>query len=330
MGDRALSTSENLISYLKNNRGRWVSGEGLSRELSVTRAAVSKHIGRLRREGYEIESSPRKGYRFQQASPRLLPREIQEGLKTRVFGRGDIHYFEETDSTNSRALALAASGAPEGTLVVAESQTRGRGRMGRDWHSPGNAGIYLSLILRPPIPPMEAPKMTLLAGVAGAEALREFARVDAHIKWPNDLLIGSRKVAGILTEIASDMDRVNHVVTGMGLNVSTREFPPGIRDIATSLFLETGRDLERAALARAFLERYEQAYDLFLKGGAPLILERWKAMSRTLGSSFLVEIAGERVRVLARDMEPDGSLLVETGDGQRHQVFSGDLEAVKK
>jgi BirA family biotin operon repressor/biotin-[acetyl-CoA-carboxylase] ligase len=294
----------------------------------VSRAAVWKHIRKLRQDGYEIESSPRKGYCYSRPSPLLLPREIKEGLRTRTLGRGEIVYSEKVDSTNTRALELAASGSPEGTLVVAEAQTSGRGRKGRQWHSPGQGGIYLSVILRPPISPLEAPKMTLLAGIAAAEAVLGLAPLDVHIKWPNDLLIGHRKVAGILTEIASDMDRVSHVVTGIGFNVGTKGFPPELENIATSLFLEAGREFSRAALCCSFLEHYEDYYTRFVKGENRLILERWKELSRTIGGRFNFEISGRRQEGIVLDMEPDGNLLVETTDGARHRIFSGDLEVL--
>lgn len=323
-----MSTAEKLLEFLKANRDQWVSGEDLSSELSVSRAAIWKHIRNLRNQGYGIDSSPRKGYRYAKASPLLLPREIREGLETRILGRGEIFYSEEIDSTNSRALELAASGSPEGTLVVAEAQTAGRGRMGREWHSPGEGGIYLSVILRPRISPLEAPKMTLLAGIAAAEAVLDLGAMNVHIKWPNDLLIGERKVAGILTEIASDMDQVSHVVTGIGINVGTRQFPEELKGIATSLKIETGKDFSRAGLICSFLGRYEGYYTRFMNGENRAILERWKDLSSTLGASFNVDIAGTRIKGVAKDIEADGSLIVETLDGIRHRVFSGDLEEI--
>lgn len=323
-----MSTSQTLLQFLRLHADDWISGEHLSRELGVTRSAVWKHVRRLRRDGYEIVSAPRKGYRLIQTSPLLLPEEIQNGLQTRSFGQGSIVYLETTDSTNTRARELAGQGRPEGTLVVAEEQTAGRGRKGRTWHSPERGGIYLSLVLRPKISPLEAPKITLLAGIAAAEAILSLADIDVHIKWPNDILIGARKVAGVLTEIASDLDEVSHVVTGLGMNANVRAFPPELREIATSLALETGRPVDRAALVRTFLERYEHFYTVFLQGRTDLVLDRWKALSRTLGSRIAVEIAGRRITGVARDIEPDGSLMLETPDGETHRVFSGDLETV--
>ena len=323
-----MSTAQSLLHLLRTHAHDWISGERLSRELGVTRSAVWKHVRKLRRDGYEIASAPRKGYRMTRISPLLLPEEIQNGLRTRSFGQGKIVYLETTDSTNTRARELANQGSPEGTLVVAEQQTAGRGRKGRVWHSPKRDGIYISLILRPKISPLEAPKITLLAGIAAAEAILSLADLDVHIKWPNDILIGKRKVAGVLTEIASDLDEVSHVVTGLGMNGNVREFPPELRDVGTSLYLETGRPVDRASLVRSFLERYEHFYAIFLQGRTQDILERWKTLSRTLGSRIAVEISGRRITGVARDIEPDGSLILETPDGKSHRVFSGDLETV--
>ena len=324
-----MSTAERILQQLRAEPGTWTSGERLSRELGVSRSAVWKHVRALRRDGYGIDSSPRKGYRLTGTPPWLLPAEIREGLRTRVFGRGEIAYHRETDSTNTRAKALAASGAPEGTVVIAETQTGGRGRKGRTWFSPAGEGVYLSLILRPPISPVEAPKITLIAGIAVAESLlARLADLDVHIKWPNDVLVGRKKVAGILTEISSDMDRVGFVVSGVGLNANGRRFPEEIEPVATSLALETGGPApDRAALVRGFLERYEHWYDLFLREGAPPVLDRWKALSRTLGSRVAVDGPGGRVTGVAREIDRDGGLLVEDEQGKVHAVFSGDVEA---
>jgi BirA family biotin operon repressor/biotin-[acetyl-CoA-carboxylase] ligase len=322
-----MTTAERILQRLRAQPEAWTSGERLSLELGVSRSAVWKHVRALRLEGYTIASSPRKGYRLTGTPPRLLPAEIREGLGTRRFGRSEIVYHRETDSTNSRAKALAADGAPEGTVVLAEAQTGGRGRKGRAWFSPPGEGIYLSLILRPPISPVEAPRVTLIAGIAAAETLMErFPDLGVHIKWPNDVLVGRNKVAGILTEISSDMDRVSYVVSGMGLNVNGRGFPAEIASIATSLALETGESPDRADLVRGYLERHERWYDAFLAEGARTILDRWKALSRTPGSRVAVEGPGGRIEGLALDIDRDGGLLVEDARGAVHTVFSGDVE----
>jgi BirA family transcriptional regulator, biotin operon repressor / biotin---[acetyl-CoA-carboxylase] ligase len=321
-----MSTAERILERLRSSPRSWTSGQCLSRELSLSRSAVWKHIRSLRREGYEIDSAPRKGYRLAASSSRLLPWEIRAGLMTEVLGRREIVFFTETDSTNTRAKALAASGAPEGTLVIAECQTGGRGRKGRTWFSPRGEGIYLSVILRPCISPVQAPSMTLIAGIAAAEMLaEEFPGLDVHIKWPNDILAGRRKVAGILTEISADMDEVAFVVSGVGLNVNARVFPSDIRDIATSIALETGASADRAHLVRRFLESYERWYRVFLAQGTGPVLDRWKSLSRTLGNRVVVDGPGGRIEGIARDVDRQGGLMVEDDEGLLHPVFSGDV-----
>ena len=213
-------TKDQLLVYLKEKRRTWISGELLSDELSVSRSAVWKHIRKLREEGYVIESSPKKGYLLRRDSDLLLPNEIRHGLNTKVFGKKDIEYFKEIDSTNTKAKDLAQGGAPEGTVVIAEKQTKGRGRRGRTWLSPEGDGIYATLILRPAMSPGEAPRITLMTAVAVAEALLSLIQIDIRIKWPNDILVNGRKLAGILTEITADMDAVNYIVVGLGLNVN--------------------------------------------------------------------------------------------------------------
>ena len=213
-----MTTKDQLLLYLKEKRENWVSGELLSDELGVSRAAVWKHVRKLREEGYVIKSSPRKGYCFSKTSDLLLPNEIRDGLDTRTFGKRNIDYFMEIDSTNMRAKDLAAEGAPEGTVVIAEKQTKGRGRKGRSWHSPLGHGIYTSLILKPAMSPSGAPRITLMTAVAIAEALLSLVHLEVRIKWPNDIIVNGKKLAGILTEISTEMDAVNYIVVGVGIN----------------------------------------------------------------------------------------------------------------
>jgi len=321
-----MPTSHRILRLLRADPDVWISGEELSRQLGVSRSAVWKHIRTLRQEGYDIGASPRKGYRLTQVSPWLLPAEIQEGLRTQRFGKEEVVYFRETDSTNTRAKDLAAGGAPEGTLVIAEAQTGGRGRKGRSWFSPPGEGIYLSMVLRPRISPIEAPKITLIAGIAAAETLLEaFPGLDVHIKWPNDILVGAKKVAGTLTEIASDMDQVAYVVSGMGINVNGRRFPAELKEIASSICVETGCPADRAVLVRSLLERYEKEYMSFLQKGPAPMLDRWKALSRTLGKRIQVDTPQGRRTGTARDLDRDGGLLLEDDQGRMFTIISGDV-----
>ena len=215
----------------------------------------------------------------------LLPVEIRDGLKTSIFGRERIDYCSVIDSTNVRARMLADEGAPEGTIVVAEAQLKGKGRRGRSWFSPAGQGIYVSVILRPRVPPAEATLLVLMAAVAAAEALLSHADLPVSVKWPNDILVGGKKIAGILTEMRLDGDRIDHVVIGMGVNVNTpaESLPPEIGAIATSLSAKTGRTFSRAGLLRTYLEKLEGWYTLFRERRFEPIRGRWLEIARIIG-----------------------------------------------
>jgi BirA family biotin operon repressor/biotin-[acetyl-CoA-carboxylase] ligase len=320
-------TKDQLLVYLKEKRKTWISGELLSDELSVSRSAVWKHIRKLREEGYVIESSPKKGYLLRRDSDLLLPNEIRQGLNTEVFGKKGIEYFKEIDSTNTKAKDLAQRGAPEGTVVIAEKQTNGRGRRGRTWLSPEGDGIYATLILRPAMSPGGAPKITLMTAVAIAEALLSLVPIDIRIKWPNDILVNGRKLAGILTEITADMDAVNYIVVGLGLNVNTRSesFSEEIGKIATSIYIETGKHLSRAGLIRAYLEQFEKYYKMFTQNEFAAIMGRWKQLSGFIGQKVMVDVIGRNYIGEVSDIDDDGVLILKDDQGRSRRIFSGDV-----
>jgi BirA family biotin operon repressor/biotin-[acetyl-CoA-carboxylase] ligase len=322
-----MSTKQRLLIYLKEGKGTWVSGESLAREMTISRTAIWKHVRALREEGYVIESSQKKGYLLRQSSDLLLENEIREGLNTSLFGKKGIHYFNITDSTNNRAKLFASEGAPEGTLVVAEEQTRGRGRRGRQWFSPPGEGIYTSIILRPSISPNEAPKLTLMASVAVTESLLAMTSLAITIKWPNDILINGMKIAGILTEISTEMDRIDYVVIGVGINVNTpREtLPPDIEDTATSVFMETGKPFPRIELLRAYLEWLEIYYEIFRTKGFEPVMKRWKGLAGIIGRHISVDLI-DRVRTgEVLDVDKDGFLILRGQDGTIERIISGDV-----
>jgi BirA family transcriptional regulator, biotin operon repressor / biotin---[acetyl-CoA-carboxylase] ligase len=325
------TTRQHLLSRLKEMRGRWVSGGELSRELDISRTAIWKHVCSLRNEGYVIESAPRKGYLLKATIDRLLPAEIGAALRSNRLG-SRIVFEKEVDSTNRLARDLAISGAVEGTLVVAESQSGGRGRKGRNWYSPPGEGIYVSLVLRPRFQPAEAPKMTLLAGVALAETLIPIVPSRVTIKWPNDVLAGEKKVAGILIEVSTEIDSIDYMVVGVGLNVNTPTgcFPAELRERATSLATEIGHTVDRTEILRVFLERLERYYDLIGREGFAPVIKRWRELS---------DMAGRRVRVHSFDrslegtiagIDDEGVLLVKASEGTLHRVIAGDIEYVDR
>ncbi len=322
-----MSSKDQLLVYLKEEKGKWVSGESLSRKMAVTRSAVWKHIHRLKEEGYVIESSRKKGYFFRQSSDLLLAHEIREGLETRVFGRQDIVYFQETDSTNLRAKSLADRGAPEGTVVIAESQTEGRGRRGRTWFSPAGEGIYVSVILRPALSPNEASRLTLLAAVAAAETLLHLTSLNVRIKWPNDIMVRGKKLAGILTQVSTEMDAVDYIVVGLGINVNTplKDFPDDLRSSATSIQAEMNGPFPRISLLRLYLERFEDRYEMFKQSGFQPILERWKELSDIIGKKIRVDLLNHHCMGEVLDIDQDGILILRDQDGTLQRILSGNV-----
>lgn len=312
---RGTGMKAKILTALKKAKDQYVSGEELSKTLQVSRTAVWKAVNTLRRQGYEIESSPRLGYRLHEVADVLTPLEISDGLNTKKLGK-QIHYFEEVDSTNRVAQELAAEGAREGTIVLALQQTQGKGRLGKAWSSPPG-GVWLSLILRPQLVPMQVPLITLLAAVAAVEATIDISGLLPQIKWPNDLLVGEKKLAGILTEVAAEADGIRHAVVGIGINinVSPKTLPPELQQAATSLWAETGQAINRSVWVRTFLEKFESYYLEASKHGFAKILQSWRQYAHTLGKEVTVHYAGKTISGRALDIDDHGALLVESEGG---------------
>lgn len=246
---------------------------------------------------------------------------------TEWLGRS-VHYFQTIDSTNTKACELALQGAGEGTVIIAEAQEKGRGRLGRSWFSPPFLNLYLSVILRPKIPAHQATLLTLMAAVATADAVEEISGLIPMIKWPNDIFLGGRKVAGLLNELHSGMDQVHFVILGIGvnLNMDAKLFPKEIREIATSLKEETGRAVSRKAFLQALLERLEAWYKIFSEEGPSPILKAWRDRAQIYGKRVRVTSSGETVTGTAADIDSDGNLILMTEDGQRKRIVAGDVE----
>jgi BirA family biotin operon repressor/biotin-[acetyl-CoA-carboxylase] ligase len=261
----------------------------------------------------------------------LLPAEIRNGLKTSAFGQERIDYFPVIDSTNVHARMIAHEGAPEGTIVVADTQLRGKGRKGRTWFSPAGQGIYVSVILRPRVPPSEAPPLVLMAAVAAAETLLAHAAVPVTVKWPNDILVGGKKIAGILTEMRLDGDRIDHVVIGMGVNVNTpvESLPPEIAATATSLCAITGRTFSRVALLRTYLEKLEGWYALFRERSFEPIRERWLDLARIIGKQVKIAGVGRDYEGEVVDIDPNGFLILKSPDGAIQRILAGDVSLIE-
>jgi BirA family biotin operon repressor/biotin-[acetyl-CoA-carboxylase] ligase len=322
---------DEILQLLRESPSAFLSGEEISRRLKVSRTAVWKRINHLRSLGYEIEASTRSGYHLIQSPDLLTPSEIKPILKTNWVGK-KIHHFHRLDSTNSKAYQLALNGCEEGEVVIAESQEKGRGRLGRTWFSPPFLNLYLSVILRPKISPHQASLVTLMAAIATADAIQKFSGLIPLIKWPNDILLRDRKVAGLLNEIHSEMDRIHFVVLGMGVNLNMDEqmFPKEIRKVATSLKIEMGKTISRKIFLQFLLLELERWYTIFLKEGNLIILKAWKDRARLKGRRVKVTSFGEAMVGTAIDVDSDGALILETADGKRKRIVAGDIEYKKK
>jgi BirA family biotin operon repressor/biotin-[acetyl-CoA-carboxylase] ligase len=318
---------EEILRLLKHCSPGCLSGEKISRRLKVTRAAIWKRVRHLKTLGYEIEASTRTGYRLVRSPDLLTSSEVRPLLRTKWMGKS-IHHFHSMDSTNSMAYQLALQGAEEGEIVVAESQKKGRGRLGRKWFSPALTNLYLSVILRPKIAPQRASLMTLMAAVATAGAIHKFSGLQPMIKWPNDILLKNRKVAGLLNEIHSESDRILFVVLGIGvnLNMDDKMFSKEIRSLATSLKKEMGQFISRKAFLQILLEELEIWYETFLNEGAPPILKAWRDKAQIRGRPVKVISFGEVLSGTAIDVDDDGALILETKEGKRKRVVAGDVE----
>ena len=305
--------------------GGYISGEKMAERLGVTRAAVWKKIAALRDAGYDISSAPRSGYVLRSAPDRLIETEISQDLKTALVGRKVICY-DAVDSTNLVLKKLAREGAEDGTVVVADSQGTGRGRMERAFFSPPGKGIWVSILLRPTFLPQDAPKCTLMAAVAVARAMEAFG-LRAEIKWPNDILHDGRKLVGILTEMSAEMDRVNYVVIGIGINVNIapEDFPAELRAIATSLMQMKGAPMPRVAFLQELLRALDDLYTSVQHEGFAPVLAAWREYAVTLGQEMrVIGPAGEAFEGVAADIDAEGALLVDTAEGRR-RVLAGDV-----
>ena len=303
-----------------------ISGQQLCEQFQVSRTAVWKVINQLKEEGYQVEAVRNKGYRIIE-SPDVLTREelaVQIGDATRWAGQ-EIVCFTETDSTNVRARKLGENGAAHGTLVVAEQQTAGRGRRGRGWESPAGSSIYMSLLLRPEFLPNKAPMLTIVMAYSVATALREQTGLDFRIKWPNDIVLNGKKVVGILTEMSTEIEYINHVVIGVGINVNTEAFPEEICATATSIRRESGKTWRRAELIAAILRQFEVQYERFVKEeDLAYLREAYDAI--LVNCNREVRILGEKdgYRAVALGIDDQGELLVRKEDGTVTSVYAGE------
>jgi BirA family biotin operon repressor/biotin-[acetyl-CoA-carboxylase] ligase len=318
--------ANDILKFLRDKE--YVSGEVLAQKLGISRVAVWKQIQKLKDMGYKITSDQNLGYCLVSRPDLLLPQEIQRGLSTNYVGK-EIYYFPELKSTNIRAKEKAlhgAEGISEGTLIVAERQSAGKGRLGREWFSPVG-GIWFSVILYPQLSPSYISRITLMTAVAVVKAIKICTQIKSQIKWPNDILINEKKVCGILTEMSAELDIINWVVVGIGINVNIdlREFPEDIQENTISLKETSGKEISRVKLAQTFLQEFEKYYEILKRREFSSILKEWKLYSHTLGKKIRVDIGERIITGEAVDINEEGSLILKKEDGELVEIISGTI-----
>ncbi|WP_438351234.1 biotin--[acetyl-CoA-carboxylase] ligase [Paenibacillus sp. FA6] len=318
---------ESLLSILLQNPDEFMSGEEMSRRLSISRTAVWKQINKLRGLGYEFEAVPNKGYRILVKPDSLDQLTLKNALKTKIMG-ADIEIVKTTVSTQEEARKRAEQGAAEGTLIIAEEQTGGKGRLGRKWFSPQGKGIYMSLILRPQQSLKFTSQLTLLTGVAVCRAIRRTTGLNAGLKWPNDILFNKRKICGILLESVVEDEFVRYCIAGIGIsvNVDAYDYPEELRDIATSLKIESGSTVDRTVLIAAVMEEFETLYTLYQQEGFQPISLLWEALSISNQQEVIVNTHQGLREGIAIGLDPSGALLVDMGMGEIMPIISGDVK----
>jgi BirA family transcriptional regulator, biotin operon repressor / biotin---[acetyl-CoA-carboxylase] ligase len=320
--DRRLAA---LLTLLAENATIVISGARIAKEIGVSRSTVWRRVQRLRELGVKVKGQPATGYFLEQVPDILTPDMLRHRLKGSLFGKR-IHHFFKTDSTNRVALELGHAGEPEGTVVVAEEQTAGRGRAGRAWLSERAAGIYVTLLLRPRLAPVQAPLLTMMAGLSVHAAAEAVTGLNVDLKWPNDLLIGGKKTGGILTEMHAEPSQVRFVIVGIGLNVNQEKFPGELANIATSLRMESGKRQSRMELLVRLLREFESDYNRFLREGVSGVVERFETVSSyARGKRVRVSNGSESYVGTTAGLGPEGLLQVEREDGRLMTVIAGDV-----
>ncbi|HOX01781.1 MAG TPA: biotin--[acetyl-CoA-carboxylase] ligase [Candidatus Paceibacterota bacterium] len=308
-----------------------IPGADLARSLGVSPGAIAARIDELRSLGYVIEATPHRGYRLAATPDRLHADDLLARLDHPCTVGREIHVFQTTSSTSDIADRLARDGLREGVVVIAESQSRGRGRLGRSWSSIPHQGLWLSILLRPRLQPQSATRVMVAAATSLSRAVHRVAGCRLDIKWPNDLVWRSRKIAGILTEISAESDRLRYLILGVGINVNhqTADFPPELRSTAASLLMAAGRPIDRAELAAAFLRELEHDYTRVHDSRFSLLADEWARQCLTLGHTVTIQQGSLRIEGFAEALDEDGVLLLRTQHGRLERILSGDVSIVK-
>lgn len=325
-----MSLDAKILTALRAAR-TGVSGADLSQKLGVSRAAIWARIEELRSLGYDISASPHIGYRLNSTPDVLHADDLRSRLPgVKIIGR-DIRVFQETTSTNDVIERLARDGVREGAVVFAESQSKGRGRLGRKWVSPPRKGLWFSILLRPDLHPQSATQVTVSAATAVARAISAQTQLRTDIKWPNDILIGGRKVAGILTELSAELDHIKYLVLGIGIdvNLAVSDLPPEVRKVATSLKIETGSAINRALLAASVLRELDTEYRQVCAGEFESVSTEWQQRCTTLGNAVTIRVGDRLIHGRAESLDDDGALLVRTEHGRIERITGGDVTVEK-
>ena len=326
-----MTVDAKILCRLRQAGEEPVSGTELSQELDLSRAAVSARIRELRSLGYEIEADPHRGYRLVSAPDVLHADDLLSLVASnRVVGR-DIRVFEETSSTNDVVEKLARDKLREGVVVFAESQSKGRGRLGRKWLSPSHKGLWFSVLLRPNLRPQAATQLTVAAATSLVRAIHQVTHLKPEIKWPNDILLKGRKVAGVLTELSAELDHVKYIVLGIGVDVNLNpgDFPSELRKLATSIKIETGQSIRRAELAAAILQQLDRDYALVCSRRFAKLSDEWEAQCTTLGRRVNIRVGDRLIQGHAESLDEDGALLLRTEHGHLERVIGGDVTLEK-
>lgn len=325
------STRNKLISLLAENTDQYISGQLLSEKLNISRSAIWKHMKELEKDGYEIEGKSRKGYRIISFPDKLSENTLKWGLKTEWLGKTIIHK-DTTESTQFIAHQAAQEGAVHGTVVIADEQTKGKGRMNRQWHSAPNKGIWLSIILRPMLQPYLAAQLTLLTATVLADVIKEHVQVEPQIKWPNDILIDGKKTVGILTEMQAEQDQIQYVVIGMGINVNQtkEEMPEDIQHRATSLRIESGREWDIKTLIQQILPAFEKAYATYMESGFPPVKEKWESYGFKIGETIQIKTMQNEWQSEFLGIAEDGALIANDKNGKQVNLYSAEIEWFKE
>jgi len=315
-----------ILKFLREKE--YISGEALAQKLSISRVAVWKQIQRLKDMGYEIIADQNLGYCLISRPDLLIPQEVQRRLLTKYIGK-EVYYFPELKSSNIIAKEKAlhrAEGINEGTLIIAERQSAGKGRLGREWFSPAG-GIWLSIILYPQLPPSYIPRITLMTAVAVVKAIKMCVQIKPQIKWPNDILINEKKVCGILTEMSAELDIINWVVVGIGINVNIdhRKFPEDIQENTISLKEVLGKEVLRVKMVQVFLQEFEKYYESLKRREFSSILKEWKLYSHTLGRKIRVDMGEKIVTGEAVNINEEGALIIKKENGELVEIISGTI-----